>query len=38
MDKAILRQWLKAGIMTKGAWQPTEAGTPQGNIATPLTQ
>jgi len=32
MDKAILRQWLNAGIMTKGAWQPTDAGTPQGNI------
>lgn len=36
MDKAILRQWLKAGIMTKGAWQPTDAGTPQGNIASPV--
>ena len=36
MEKAILRQWLKAGIMTKGAWQPTEAGTPQGNIASPV--
>jgi RNA-directed DNA polymerase len=36
MEKAILRQWLKAGIMTKGAWQPTDAGTPQGNIASPV--
>jgi retron-type reverse transcriptase len=36
MEKAVLRQWLKAGIMTNGAWQPTDAGTPQGNIASPV--
>ena len=36
MDKAVLRQWLKAGIMTNGAWRPTDAGTPQGNIASPV--
>ncbi len=35
MDKAVRRQWLKAGIMTKGAWQPTDAGTPQGTLASP---
>ena len=32
MDKAVLRQWLKAGIMTNGAWQPTEAGTPKATL------
>lgn len=35
MDKAVLRQWLKAGFMTKGVWHPTDAGTPQGGIASP---
>ena len=35
MDKAILRKWLKAGFMDKGALFPTEAGTPQGGIISP---
>ncbi|MCZ2094811.1 MAG: group II intron reverse transcriptase/maturase [Anaerolineae bacterium] len=36
MDKVILRKWLQAGFMDKGAWFPTEAGTPQGGIASPV--
>jgi len=36
MDKSILRQWLKCGYMEEGAWFQSEAGTPQGGIASPL--
>ena len=36
MEKRILRQWLKAGFMEKGILYPTEAGTPQGGIASPV--
>ena len=36
MDKVILRKWLKAGFMDKGALFPTEAGTPQGGIISPI--
>ncbi|TAM54652.1 MAG: group II intron reverse transcriptase/maturase [Paraburkholderia sp.] len=35
MDKAILRKWLKAGLIYKGQLQATEAGTPQGGIISP---
>ncbi len=36
MDKAILRKWLKAGFMDKHRLFPTEAGTPQGGIISPV--
>ncbi len=36
MDKAILRKWLKAGFMEKHVLHPTEAGTPQGGICSPV--
>jgi RNA-directed DNA polymerase len=36
MDKTILRKWLKAGFMDHGTLYPTEAGTPQGGIASPV--
>jgi RNA-directed DNA polymerase len=36
METRILRQWLKAGFMTKGTWHPTDAGTPQGGPASPV--
>lgn len=36
MDKGILRKWLKAGFMDHGTLSPTEAGTPQGSIASPV--
>ena len=36
MDKAILRKWLKAGFMKSRTLWPTEAGTPQGGIISPV--
>lgn len=38
-DKRILRlinQWLKAGISEDGQWRPTNVGTPQGGVISPL--
>jgi len=32
MDKVILNQWLKAGVIHKGQLKSTEEGTPQGGI------
>lgn len=36
MDKTILHKWLKAGYMEEAAFHRTEAGTPQGGIASPV--
>lgn len=36
MDKTILRKWLKAGYMEKYILHPTEDGTPQGGICSPV--
>jgi RNA-directed DNA polymerase len=36
MDKAMLRAWLKAGFLDKHVLYPTEEGTPQGGIASPV--
>ncbi len=36
VDKAILQQWLKAGYMEWNLLHPTEAGTPQGGICSPV--
>lgn len=36
MDKAILGKWLKAGFIDKNTLHPTEAGTPQGGIISPV--
>jgi RNA-directed DNA polymerase len=35
MDSEVLRKWLQAGYLEEGTWFPTEAGTPQGGIASP---
>jgi len=35
MDTAVLRKWLKAGVIYKGMLQATDAGTPQGGIISP---
>jgi len=35
MDRSVLRKWLEAGFLEKAQWFPTEAGTPQGGIASP---
>jgi RNA-directed DNA polymerase len=34
-DKAVLRQWLKAGYVENRTLFPTEAGTPQGGVISP---
>jgi RNA-directed DNA polymerase len=36
METGILRKWLKAGFMDKSVYYPTEDGTPQGGIASPV--
>lgn len=36
MDKVILRKWLKAGYMEGNALSPTQSGTPQGGIISPV--
>jgi len=36
MDKAILKQFLKAGFVYNHHLNPTKAGTPQGGIISPL--
>lgn len=36
MDKAILRKWLKAGFIEKNVLRPTNEGTPQGGICSPV--
>jgi RNA-directed DNA polymerase len=36
LNKKVLSQWLKAGYMEKKHWFPTEAGTPQGGIISPV--
>jgi RNA-directed DNA polymerase len=35
-DKTILRKWLKAGFIDENTLHPTEAGTPQGGIISPV--
>lgn len=36
MEKNILRKWLKAGYMEQHVLHPTEEGTPQGGIISPV--
>ena len=36
MDKPMLKKWLKAGYMEKHVLHPTEEGTPQGGIISPV--
>lgn len=36
MDKSILKQFLKAGFVFQGELFPTEEGTPQGGIISPI--
>lgn len=38
-DRKVLRliwRWLRAGVMTEGKFAPTEKGTPQGGVISPL--
>lgn len=32
----LIRQWLKAGYLEGNHWHPTDAGTPQGSVVSPL--
>ncbi|MCT2593129.1 group II intron reverse transcriptase/maturase [Streptomyces sp. N2-109] len=34
--KGMIRKWLKAGVVEKGSFSPTEEGTPQGGGISPL--
>ncbi|PSB58036.1 group II intron reverse transcriptase/maturase [filamentous cyanobacterium CCP1] len=34
--RAVIAQWLKAGYLERGRWHPSEAGTPQGGVISPL--
>jgi len=34
--RRVIRQWLKAGAIDNGVFEPTEAGTPQGGVISPL--
>lgn len=36
MDKAMLKKWLKCGFVFNGGLFPTEEGTPQGGIISPI--
>ncbi len=36
-DKRMLKQWLKAGYIERHEYHPTEEGTPQGGIISPVT-
>ncbi len=36
MDRRILSQWLRAGFIETHVWHPTDAGTPQGGIISPI--
>lgn len=35
MDKRMLKNWLQAGYIKAGTWEPTSSGTPQGGIVSP---
>jgi RNA-directed DNA polymerase len=35
-DKAVLKKWLKAGFVYQNELFPTDAGTPQGGIISPV--
>lgn len=34
--REVIRQWLKAGVIHRGRFAPSEAGTPQGGVISPL--
>src|SRR5258708_3589327 len=36
MEKGMLKKWLKAGYMERHVLHPTEEGTPQGGIISPV--
>ena len=34
--RGMVEQWLKAGVIEKGRFAPTEEGTPQGGVVSPV--
>lgn len=34
--RRTVKGWLRAGVLSHGAWSPTVRGTPQGGVASPL--
>jgi len=36
MEQSILHKWLQPGFMSKSVFYPTESGTPQGGVASPM--
>ena len=36
LERRLLGQWLKAGYLERAHWYPTQAGTPQGGIISPV--
>jgi RNA-directed DNA polymerase len=36
METSILRKWLKAGYIEKDVFHPTQEGTPQGGVISPV--
>jgi len=34
--RRTIKGWLRAGMLSEGAWAPTTRGTPQGGVASPL--
>jgi RNA-directed DNA polymerase len=34
--RGLIREWLKAGVVEEGRFDPTEEGTPQGGVISPL--
>jgi group II intron reverse transcriptase/maturase len=32
----LIRKWLKAGVLEDGSWRPSEEGTPQGGLVSPV--
>ena len=34
--RSLIAQWLRAGVVDKGRFAPTEDGVPQGGVVSPL--
>ncbi|QIY76687.2 group II intron reverse transcriptase/maturase [Streptomyces sp. RLB1-33] len=34
--RGMIRQWLRSGVFENGRWSPTQEGTPQGGVISPL--
>ncbi len=34
--RRTIKGWLKAGVLNSGTWEPTERGSPQGGVVSPL--